>query len=258
MRHFPGRKQPANALDKLLAKGVTWQQVFNASDVGKERNLIANRFVGRDSKVLDVGCGRGYFSFACARRTGRVTSLDPMDGGGREGWWEEFKATSERMGASGRISEVRASASSMPFGEACFDVVASVHSIRNFKSKGEVLSFFREAKRLLKEEGRLVVVESRLGDARFPVYNAFYSMRTRLGWELVLPQTSEMVRWLRSTGFSIVSCESLATDLEYAPVHFPFDPGSMKGMKEEYQAAMILLLQQGERHPPIDIITASQ
>jgi ubiquinone/menaquinone biosynthesis C-methylase UbiE len=181
-----------------------------------------------------------------------------MDGGGREGWWDEFKAASELMGHSGRISGVRASASSIPFGGACFDVVASVHSIRNFNSKHEVQTFFREVPRLLREGGRLVVVESSVGHARFPAYNAFYSMRTRLGWELALPSISEMVRWLRGSGFSKTTCTSFETNLEYAPITFPFDPASMEDIKEEYGAAKRLLLQQGDRHPPIDIISAAR
>lgn len=162
------------------------------------------------------------------------------------------------MDASGQISGVKATASSIPFGRARFDVVASVHSVRNFNSKNEVQAFLRESPRLLKEGGRLVIAESSVGDARFPAYNAFYEMRTELGWELALPSVSEIVSWLRRAGFSKTSCESLETGLEYAPVHFPFDSLSMKDMKEDYEAAKNLLIRDGERHPPIDIITATR
>ena len=81
-------------------------------------------------------------------------------------------------------------------------------------------------------------------------------MRTRLGWELELPSISQMLRWLRSAGFSEASYESLETDLAYAPVYFPFDKMSMNGMKEEYDAAIRLRHEDGERHPPIFILVA--
>lgn len=253
--HFPREKQPADALERLFGKGVSWWEVFAASDIGAERSLIADRFVPREARVLDVGCGRGFFSLACARRTHHVTSLDLMDGGGRVGWWEEFKKTSSVMGLSGQISGVRASATSIPFGGERFDLVASVHSVRNFGSGDEIRSFFGEASKVLKEGGRLLVVESDVSLSG-PAYRTFYSMRIKLGWELRLPSVSELVRWLGEGDFSEVSHESLDTGLRYAPVYLPFDTASMKDMKSEYDAAKKLLLEGGERHPPILIVTA--
>lgn len=253
--HFPQENQPADALQKLFAKGVSWGEVFAASDIGAERSLIADRLVARDARILDVGCGRGFFSLACAKKTNLVSSLDLMNGRGRIGWWEEFKETLGIMGLSGRISGVRASATSIPFGAGRFDLVASVHSIRNFRSGDEIRSFFGEASNVLKEGGRLLVVESDVSAAG-PAYRAFYSMRIKLGFELTLPSVSEMVRWLRDWNFSEVSQESLDTGLRYAPVYLPFDTASMKDMKSEYDAAKKLLLEGGERHPPIFVLTA--
>lgn len=255
-KRFPGKKQSPNALGRLFAKGATWWDVFVASDIGAERNL-ADRLVPRGVEVLDVGCGRGYFSFACTRKVAHVTGLDLMDGEGRTGWWDEFKRTSELMGVSGLVSGVRASATSFPFARRHFDLVASVHSIRNFRSKEEIRSFFHEAKRVMRRSGQLVVVESDLESAG-PVYAAFYSMRAKLGWELRLPSIPELLRWLRSEGFSKVSHESFETSLEYAPIYFRFDPASMRDIRRDYDAAMKLHTRSREPSPPVFVLIATR
>lgn len=254
---FPNEKLPADGLGRLSASGVTWWEVFAASDIGAERSLIADRLSIENAQVLDVGCGRGFFSLACAKKTPHVTSLDLMDGGGRVGWWEELKKTSSVMGVSGKVSGVRASATSLPFAGELFDLIASVHGVRNFESKGDIRSLFQEARRALKEGGRLVVVESDLGAAG-PAYKAFYSMRIELGYELKLPSLSEMIRWLWDVGFSEVSQESMETGLKYAPVYLPFDSAMMKDMKRDYDSAEKLLTEGSEQHPPIFILTATR
>jgi ubiquinone/menaquinone biosynthesis C-methylase UbiE len=261
-KHFPKEKRATGLgkemmLGRLLENGVSWREVFDGSDIGAERNLIVGRYVAQGSDVLDAGCGRGFFTFACARKASRVTALDLMDGGGRKGWWDDFVNTSRLMEVSGRVSGIRASAAWMPLKGEHFDLVASVHSIRNFGSNVEIKSFFGEAKRVLGEGGRLIVVESDFEVGGFQAYKSFYSMRARLGWELGLPSVSALFDWLEEAGFADVSKESLATGLKYAPVYFPFDPASMKAIRADYDAANELLLGDGERHPPINIITAS-
>jgi ubiquinone/menaquinone biosynthesis C-methylase UbiE len=254
-KHFPGKKQPPNSLGRLFAKDVTWWDVFVASDIGAERNLIADKLLPRGAEVLDVGCGRGYFSFVCTKKGAHVTAIDLMDGEGRTGWWNEFKRTSELLGVSGLASGVRASATLFPFTREHFDLVASVHSIRNFGGKEEIRSFFHEAKRVMRPGGRLFIVESDLESAG-PTYGAFYSMRTKLGWELRLPSIPELIRWLRNEGFSKTSDESFETNLEYAPVYFPFDPASMKDIRRDYNAAMKLYAGSREHSPPVFVLTA--
>lgn len=240
----------------LREKKTTWPEIFAISDIGAERNMIAERFVPDATSVLDVGCGRGFFSFACAKRAERVTCLDSMDGGGRAGWWGEFLEASRLLRVGRRVLGARASAARLPFGKGCFDLVASVHALRNFRDEGEIKSFFLEAKRVLKRKGHAVLVESDLEDRNCRAYRAFYSLRTRAGWELKLPSLAKMVESLKGCGFSRVSSRSLDTDLKYAPVYFPFNRLAMKGMETSYNDARRLLIEEGERHPPILIVRA--
>lgn len=261
-KYFPEDLQATDTskesmLGSLLGKGVSWREIFDASDIGAERNLIADKFVTQGSDILDAGCGRGFFAFACSGKAGRVTGLDLMDGGGRKGWWKEFVGSSRLMEATGQVSGVRAGAGSMPFNAGRFDLVASVHSIRNFGSVEEIKSFFREARRVLRKGGCLIVVESDIESVGFRAYKSFYSMRIRLGWERELPPVSELTDWLEEAGFADASEESLATGLRYAPVYFPFDPASMSMIRRDYDNANEFLLKDGERHPPINILSAS-
>jgi hypothetical protein len=83
-------------------------------------------------------------------------------------------------------------------------------------------------------------------------------MRTKLGWELILPSTAEMVRWMRIEGFSKVSQESLKTNLEYAPVYFPYEQASMRDIRRDYDVARKLLSTGGESGPPVFVLTATR
>ncbi|MFP3984773.1 MAG: hypothetical protein ACLFU9_02225, partial [Candidatus Bathyarchaeia archaeon] len=45
--------------------GVSWNDIYLNSDVGKERLMIADKMdIDKDDSVLDVGCGRGFFTVA--------------------------------------------------------------------------------------------------------------------------------------------------------------------------------------------------
>ncbi len=65
---------------------ISWWDVYLNSDVGMVRMALA-RDIGleKGETVLEIGCGRGYFTIAAARTAKRVTGLDLMDGVGRYG-----------------------------------------------------------------------------------------------------------------------------------------------------------------------------
>ncbi len=245
-------------LGELIGKGrIGWWDVFDLSDIGKERNKLARLLIRPSSKVLDVGCGRGFFSFACSRIASTVTCVDPMNGLGRKGWWEEFSETASLLSVE-NTRGIRADGSSLPLRGDSFDAVSSIHAIRNFRSRSEIQSFFKEAFRVLKPNGRAVIVESELNTNSCRAYKMFYSLRTQLKWELRLPKSDEIARWLVESGFRRVSSETHDWGLRYAPVYFPYDKSTLKGRKHEWELARELIISKGESHPPIRAFSATK
>ena len=220
--------------------------------------LIANRFVLPSSTVLDVGCGRGFFTFACAKRARFVLGLDLMDGNERVGWWKEFSESAVLLKVDGRIAGARACASNIPVAGESFDLVATVHAIRNFGAKREIKTFFSEAMRVLRRGGRILLVETDLEARPYRAYRAFYALRVKLGWELKLPPFADMIKWLKEVGFSGVSARSIETGLRYAPLYLPFDRTTMKDVEDAYHEAARLRKKEGDRHPPIIVITGTK
>jgi len=251
-------KRRISTLSELFEENkISWWDVYDASDIGKERGIVASRCITRDSSVLDVGCGRGFFSFACARRAKHVVALDLMNGKGRSGWWAEFAETSRLLGVGETVSGTRGGATHLPFSEGSFDTVTAVHAIRNFDNLEEIKLFLGEARKVLRKGGRVVLVESDLGVGDCRAYRAFYDLRIRVGWESKLPSAEETIEFLRANGFSKIRQQVLDSRLKYAPVYFPFDR-SLKGFEKQYKSAKRLLVEEGEKHPPVLITTASR
>ncbi len=236
--------------------GLGWSDVFSRSDIGAERRMVAE-FVPKGSSVLDVGCGRGYFTFACFGRAGSTVSLDIMDGESRKGWWRQFGATGRALGLGGALHPVRASAVGLPFRSGSFEVVASVHAIRNV-DPADLRALIDEAFRVTAEGGRLVIAESIIDERDRGAYAELFRIRVSMGWEHALPRPEELCRRAGAAGFREVGVQVLNTDLRYAPVSFPFDASRMEGLRGRYEAAIAEVHAIGERHPPVFILTAKR
>ena len=113
--------------------------------------FVAEAVGAGPGRALDVGTGKGLLAVALARRDFHVTSVD-VDAD------EQALAAvlARKAEVDGRIAFDRADASSLPYPDGRFDVVACMDALHHFESGEPVL---REMARILKPSGRLVLAD---------------------------------------------------------------------------------------------------
>jgi SAM-dependent methyltransferase len=103
-------------------------------------------------RILDLGCGKGRFASHLAREGAELIGLDLSAG---------------MLAHASGLHRVKASAKRLPFADGVFDAVVAIEVIEHVGSVGIVLD---EARRVLKEGGRLAIVDKNVGalDANRP------------------------------------------------------------------------------------------
>jgi tocopherol O-methyltransferase len=103
-------------------------------------------------RVLDAGCGTGGSSFWLAANRGtQVVGVNLVDGAVAQAQRNAVKRGLERM-----VRFDRADYTALPYEDASFDVVWALESVCHATSKS---AFYREAARVLRPGGRLVLAE---------------------------------------------------------------------------------------------------
>jgi len=248
---------------------VSWKDVYRASDIGKERTALAEEMDLHDcEQVLDVGCGRGYFTIAASIFSNRVVSLDLMNGHGRYGWWNDFAKSMGEVGLSDRVMGIRADVRRLPFRESSFDAAIAVHSIRNFQDKATIQTAIGEMKRVVVEGGSVVIAES-LPVARNRAQEAHLQMfeckvRYTSG-ELRYLERDELVGMFESVEFKEIEGREIDHNLSAAPPLFCIDchlsslaDRESEEAREVYGKALSLIREYGEVSPPTVLVKATK
>lgn len=246
--------------------GVSWNDVYANSDVGKERLMLADRMgLDQDDCVLDVGCGRGFFTIAAAYKAGFVTGLDIMNGLGRIGWWQRFKLTMKKLRLCSKVVGVKGNASRMPFKDRTFSVVSSVHAIRNFQDAATIQDAFGEMGRVVRKGGRVIIVETlpiaktKAQEAHIKMFNCKVKYG---GGELPYLSEEELANILKNTCLRTSKTEIFDFNLSAAPPFFPLNISRLPAKQKqeaakEYSEAAKAIMKHGETSPPTLAIEAT-
>ncbi len=136
-------------------------RMLNGGKVDAVYEAIADIAARPGGRVLDIGCGTGNVSIACAQRGAEVTGVD-IDAGMLE------VARSKPPPPIGSVEFVQAAAAELEdhFAPESFDSVVSCLALSEM-SPDERSYALRAAHRLLRPDGRLVIADEVLPAGRF-------------------------------------------------------------------------------------------
>lgn len=241
----------------IKKKRISWQKIYKTSDIGKERLEIANKIGFKEEDlVLEIGCGRGYSTAAAANFCKKIFALDSMIY--RKKWWNMFYDNMEKLGLKNRVIGIKAEGTDIPFKDNYFDIVFTIHAIRNFKNGEEIINTLKEMKRVVKSNGRIIVVEN------LPVakniqqenYLRVYELKKEhFRGEIGFFTEKELIKFFKEAGIEDLKIEII--DLNYDASPPLFDSNSLpEEKKDEYTKIVDNIQKYGIFQPPVVIIQA--
>jgi arsenite methyltransferase len=126
--------------------------------------LLDDLHLQGDESVLDLGCGRGAVLIAAARRLtqGSAVGIDIWRSQDQSGNRPEVAAANAAAaGVSERLRLDTGDMTDLPYESDTFDVVTSALAVHNIPTAAGRAAAIREAVRVLRPGGRLVIVDFR-------------------------------------------------------------------------------------------------
>ena len=149
---------------------------------------ILSPYVKEGMKVLDLGCGPGFFSIAMAQLvgpTGRVIAADLQ-----EGMLEKLRLKIRGSGLEQRITTVKCDKAEINVRE-CVDFILTFYMVHEVPDK---VSLFRQLKAVLNATGKLLLVEPKLFHVSRPEFERTTAVAAESGFR-VLPGPRLGLSW---------------------------------------------------------------
>ena len=207
----------SKSLKKQSTEAEELEKSYQLPEIVRQRQHTLNKLtVKRGEKILDVGCGVGLLSYEIALQTGdsgRVSGIDQN--------LEMIHHANKRCENLRNTEFSEANANELPFPEESFDAACCTQVLLYVNDVPQVIS---EIKRVLKPEGRIIIVET---DWRGVVLNSDYDSITRKifsAWDATVPSPNLPVclgPLLVDNGFCNVDVEPISIlNTEYTPTQF--------------------------------------
>ncbi len=157
---------------RLAEKGeLPIQEVVRWCSEGREKRKVADIFNFDDKKVLEVGCGRGYYTQFLAEESKSVCALDKMAGNRINHMWEEFKNVIEGNKVWNKVLPVQADARGIPVPDNAFDLATCAAFFRDLHPHNIQKEVIEEMARVSRGLRIAVYVDKNLDRAQQNYYN---------------------------------------------------------------------------------------
>ncbi|NIO38017.1 methyltransferase domain-containing protein [Candidatus Bathyarchaeota archaeon] len=261
-------KQCGRILGHLFKEfNISWWDVYLSSDIGMERmGLAQDMGLGKDDVVLDVGCGRGYFTFAAARCSRVVLGLDGMDGMRRQGWWRSFQESVFELKLGRKIQGIKSDARLIPLKERSVQKAVAVHCIRNLQDRRVIQYALQEMNRVVTSKGETIIVENipivknKAQEAHLAMFKCKCENTTG---EAFYYTEEELLTMLEEADLREASVETVDYNLSATPPIFYLDVSRLtikrrQKVEPKYITALDKVKKHGETSTPAIIIRISK
>jgi len=183
--------------------------ILTLSRLRRLKQDIANEFIARGDKVLEIGCGTGSLAILCATKGAEVTGIDLSPN-----MLDIARRKIKKAGLPEKIKLIRMSAMDMDtaFGDHSFNVITST-LVFSEMSPEEIRYVLNQCRRVLTANGSLLIADeimpqSLLGKLLLFLFRLPFVIIAYIFTQTTTRAVSGLDEDLRQAGFNIIKTKS--------------------------------------------------